>query len=94
MREYTKLLIVAIFASAITFGATMLFQPTPVQAAPAADALPPDFKAGMLMSFDTTTTGGKITATHGEWVKLEGEGEVWWINANNPALYFQFSKEE
>jgi hypothetical protein len=92
MREYTKLLIVAIFASAITFGATMLFQPTPVQAAPAADMLPPDFKNGNSLSFGSSSSGGTIVAVHGEWVKLKGD-EEWWINANRPDIYYTLSKE-
>jgi hypothetical protein len=94
MREYTKLLIVAIFASAITFGATQLLQSEPVQAAPAADALPPDFKKDMWLSFGTTEKGGTIVATYGDWIKVNDGSEDWWLNVENPGLYIQLTKGE
>jgi hypothetical protein len=94
MREYTKLMIVAIFASAITFGATQLLQSEPVQAAPAADALPPDFKKGMAVDIGDVTGGGTVVQTHGNWVELTDGETKWWIDATNPGKWWQFTKGE
>ena len=89
MREYTKLLLVAIFASAITFGATQLFQPTPVQAAPPGDLLPADFKIGKPIKVETGTSTGKIWVTYGEWIKISDDAEQKrWINIHRPDVYY------
>lgn len=89
MRENMKLLVIALFASAVTLAAVKLFEPSPVQAsAPAADLLPPDFKKGATLVFANTENGGTIKSTYGEWVLLTNGEEDWWINAHRPGLYY------